>query len=116
MIKDIQKVQRELEDKFYAYIPAIDKAAEELYKVDPELAAGFLSDFSNDQLDLVAERWLELAEHLITKYNDGYIKDENGRPKTVGYSQEWIDKVIQDKPSHLLPVWEKEKAVEPKHY
>ncbi|MGZ2369972.1 dipeptidase [Ancylomarina sp. YFZ004] len=116
MIKDIQKVQRELEDKFYAYIPAIDKAAGELYKIDPKLAAGFLSDFSNDQLDLVAERWLELAEHLITKYNDGYIKDEKGRAETVGYSQEWINKVIQDNSSHLLPVWKKGKAIEPIHY
>ncbi|RXQ91586.1 hypothetical protein EO244_12315 [Ancylomarina salipaludis] len=116
MIQDIQKVQRELEQKFVAYIPAMDKAAGELYKINPKLATDFLSDFSNDQLDMVAERWTELAEHLITKYNDGYIKDENGNAQTVGYPQEWLKKVMKDKPGHILPVWEKEKALEPSNY
>ncbi len=116
MIKDIQKVQRELEKKFFAYIPAIDKAAAELYKTNPELAVEFLSNFSNDQLKMVAKRWKELAEHLVTKYNDGYIKNDKGRAKTVSYKEEWFKKVIKDKPDHILPVWKKEEAVEPSNY
>ena len=58
----------------------------------------------------------ELAEHLITKYNDGYIKNDKGRAKTVSYKEEWFRKVIKDKPNHLLPVWKKEEAVEPSNY
>lgn len=116
MIKDIQKVQHELESKFFNYIPAIDKAANELYKTNPELATEFLSNFSNDQLNIVAKRWKELAEHLVTKYNDGYIKNEKGRAETVGYDEEWFRKVIEDKAHHLLPVWKNEEAVEPSNY
>ncbi len=32
MIKDVQKVQHELENKFVTYVPAIDKAAQDLYE------------------------------------------------------------------------------------
>ncbi len=117
MIKDIQKVQNKLEQKFHKYTPAIDKAAAELYKTNPELAIEFLSNFSNDQLSMVADEWKELAELLITKYNDGYIKNKDGRAKTVGYSKEWFQKVIKDNPNHLLPVWvEDDKAEEPSNY
>ena len=116
MITDIQKVQRELEKKFYTFIPAIDKAACELYKTNPNLAIEFLSDFSNYQLKMTAKKWKELAEMLITKYNDGYIKNDKGRAKTAGYPEEWLKKVIKDKPGHTLPVWKKEEAVEPSNY
>ena len=46
MIKDIQKVQRELENKYIAMVPAIDKGALELYTANPGLARQYLTDFS----------------------------------------------------------------------
>jgi dipeptidase len=41
MIKDVQKVQSELENKYVSYVPLIDKAAETLYKSSPEQARNF---------------------------------------------------------------------------
>ncbi len=36
MLPDIKKVQSELQEQFIAYVPAIDKAAADLYQKDPE--------------------------------------------------------------------------------
>ena len=35
--------------------------------------------------ELTVGRWRALAEHLITKYNDGYVRDEQGNYPDVGY-------------------------------
>jgi hypothetical protein len=53
-----------------------------------------------------------LGELLITKYNDGYIKDENGRPRQEGYSEEWKKQVIENNPEkYLIPDWNKENNI-----
>jgi dipeptidase len=49
----------------------------------------------------------------LTKYNDGYVKDERGRPQGVGYPSEWLKKVLESRPEQFkLPVWEEEKKEE----
>jgi len=67
-----------------------------------------LSDYSYSQATLVVERWKELCEYIITKYNDGYINDgkENGRhPKGVGYGKEWIKRVLKENPDYYKVQW-----------
>jgi hypothetical protein len=47
-----------------------------------------------------------LGEFLLTKYNDGYVKDENGRPRGLDYPMEWLKIVIESKPEQFkLPQW-----------
>ena len=46
----------------------------------------------------VVERWRGLAEHLITKYNDGYVKDENARAQDSGYPEGWYREVLKSGP------------------
>jgi len=54
---------------------------------------------------LTVERWRALTEHLITKYNDGYIRSEKGETREVGYSETWLRRVIQERPNQFrLPV------------
>jgi hypothetical protein len=56
---------------------------------------------------MVVKRWRELGEHLLTKYNDGYVKDEEGEPQELGYPETWLQKVIRSRPTQfLLPVRE----------
>ncbi len=109
MVKDIQKVQKKLENNFIAFQPVIEKTAVELYKTDPELAKEFLTNYSVSQGEMVVRRWIDLGEYLLTKYNDGYVKDEKGRPRSEGYPSEWLQKVLQLKPEQFkLPEWGKD--------
>ncbi|MCG8638082.1 MAG: C69 family dipeptidase, partial [Desulfobacterales bacterium] len=88
MIQDIQAVQQEFENEFFAMQPAVETAASQLYKRSPELAVKYLTDYSNTAAKNVVERWWQLADELIYKYNDGYV---NG--KSVGYPTEWLEEV-----------------------
>ncbi len=86
MIKDIRKVQQELENSFKEAIPAIDKAASELYAQDPAEAVRFLTWFSTTTADNATARWKKLGEYLLVKYMDGNVKkEENGSFKQNGY-------------------------------
>jgi len=40
---------------------------------------------------MVHNRWVELGDKLITKYNDGYIKSDNNQIEERGYSSEWLN-------------------------
>jgi len=76
MLPDIRRVQEELESRFQAFVPAMDAAALELYKKDPELAKEFLTDFSVKMGDFTTQRWEELFRFLMVKYMDGNRKKE----------------------------------------
>ncbi|WP_280746985.1 C69 family dipeptidase [Parabacteroides sp. PF5-9] len=86
MIEDIRKVQQELENGFQDVLPAIDKAALELYSKNPDEARKFLTWFSTTTADDATARWKKLGEYLIVKYIDGNVKkEENGQFKQNGY-------------------------------
>lgn len=86
MIQDIRKVQQELENSFRMAVPAIDKAAAELYAKDTFEARKFLTWFSTTTADNATARWKKLGEYLLVKYIDGNVKkEENGKFKTNGY-------------------------------
>ncbi|MFO7852749.1 MAG: dipeptidase [Bacteroidota bacterium] len=107
MIEDIQKVQKELEGIAISSQPAVEKAALELYENDAELMKRYLTNYCNAHSEYVIKQWIKLGESLVTKYNDGYVKDENGRPMGVGYPEEWLRHVIEERPEQFkLREWE----------
>ena len=95
MIKDIQEVQDELEGTLLAVQPTVEKTALELAKKDPSLLTRYLTDYSVSHGELVVDRWRELGEFLLTKYNDGYVKNDKGRPEEVGYPEPWLQDILQ---------------------
>ncbi|NOZ78674.1 MAG: dipeptidase [Acidobacteria bacterium] len=97
MIKDIQAVQRELEGTFLALEPAVDETAVELLKTNPGLARRYLTDYSVSHAEQAVHRWKALGEALLTKYNDGYVKDAKGRPREVGYPLGWLKRVVKER-------------------
>jgi dipeptidase len=109
--KDIEPVQKELEDKFFLMQPTIEKAAAELYKADKKLAIEFLSDYSINSVEMTMERWQDLWKYLVVKYNDGYINDvtkDGGRhPKGVSYGDEYLKKVLKERPGYYDVKWKK---------
>jgi dipeptidase len=103
MIKEIQAVQRELEEEFIALQPAVEMTALELCETDPELATRYLTSYSVGQSELVLRRWQRLAKLLIRKYSDGYISDEKGNVVEPSYSEEYLRWVSQGHPELRLP-------------
>lgn len=107
MIEDIRKVQQELENGFQEMIPAIDKAATELYAKDPQEAARFLTWYSSTTADEATARWKKLGEYLLVKYIDGNVKkEENGQfkrnpyglpayPDFPGYDEAYYRSIVQ---------------------
>ncbi|MEA3317803.1 MAG: C69 family dipeptidase, partial [Bacteroidota bacterium] len=107
IIKDVKKVQAELENKYLAYTPAVDKAAAELYKTDKELARQFITDYSVSKANETFRRWKKLGQFLLVKFMDGNIKQEkNGKflengtgvplhPNQPGYPEEFYRKIVK---------------------
>lgn len=120
MVKDVKKLQKELTDRFAAFTPAIDKAAEVLYAQDPKLAREYLTAYSCDQADMTFNKWKELSEYLLVKYIDGNIKKEkdgkfldNGTgvvvgPDQPGYSEAW-KRMVKENAGETLKVVEMKK-------
>ncbi len=82
MIKDVQKVQQELETDFVRDETAHAKrwAQED----NERRLVGELNRFSNDRAERMMRRWKELDELLLMKYIDGNIKHEkDGKIETT---------------------------------
>lgn len=76
IIKDVQKLQKELEDKSELFVKATDAAALELYKADPAAAREYITNFSVDLGNNTVKRWNDFSNWLLVKYIDGNIKKE----------------------------------------
>lgn len=108
MIVDIQKVQRELENKYIVMTPAIDKAAMELWNTDKNLAIEYLTNYSVNTGNATVKRWKDLGEYLFVKYKDGNImKEKDGQfetngtgqpvmPLQPGYSEWWLREIVKN--------------------
>jgi dipeptidase len=101
MVRDIQAVQRDLEGTFLKLQPAVEATALSLSSSDPELMTRYLTDYSVSHAERTVSRWRELAEHLVTKYNDGYVKDDKGRPQDAGYPDGWLQRVLSARPEQF---------------
>ncbi len=105
----IEKYQQELENKYIAYTPAVDLAANTLYDKDPDLARDFLTDYSTCTADNTVKFWTDLFHFLFMKFKDFNIMKsqgmkllDNGNHKDIppypyqpGYSQQFY-KIIVD--------------------
>lgn len=107
MIKDIQPVQSELENRYIAETAAVDKKAAELYKTDKTAARKYLTEYTVKTGDATVKRWQELFQYLLVKYIDGNIKKEkdgkfqtNGygvpvMPSQPGYPEWWLREIVK---------------------
>jgi dipeptidase len=101
MINDVQIVQRELEGRFFADQPKIEKAALELYNQSPQLAIDYLTDYSVSAGNSTVKRWKKLGEFLLYKYLDGNVKDELGKVTHQGYPESWYRRIAGENGEHL---------------
>ena len=111
----IEKVQKSIEDKNVAYVPAIDEAALMLLKTNPEMAQQFITDFSVNNANKLVKEWKSLYEFLFVKFVDGNIKKTKGRefiqnennrgilasPDQPGYGDAWYKKIVNETGDHF---------------
>ncbi len=103
MVIDIKKVQKELENTFISQQDSIENIA--LQKSGNQRIA-FLTQYTRKVGEKVQHRWQALGDFLITKYNDGYVKDKSGHIKTLPFLQKWTDFVIKNNPDkHKIRKW-----------
>jgi len=114
MLPEIQAVQSEIEETFLALQPLVEKTAVEIHRSDPDLLTRYLTHYSVTHAEKVVGRWKELGEHLITKYNDGYVKDEKGRAEEKGYPESWLREVVKSRPDQFRLPEKKEEVPETK--
>ncbi|MCD6354066.1 MAG: C69 family dipeptidase, partial [Prolixibacteraceae bacterium] len=108
MIKDIQKAQKKLEDKYVAFTPVIDKAAETLLNTAGEKQAReFITEYSVNEANNMTTTWKKLGQYLLVKYMDGNVKREkNGKfertesgmppgPLQPGYPEWWYKAIAK---------------------
>jgi len=108
MIQDIQKVQQEIENRFFTFQPIVEQAAAGMFKKDRAAVIEFLTDYSVLHGQDVVEQWAQLGKDLMCKYNDGYVKNEKGRPTAPGYPEAWLRTVNSvRKGVYRLPQWER---------
>lgn len=114
MIPDVQKVQKSLEDKFVAYTPTIDMAADSLWKAGKEEEAlKFLTDYSVNQANGMTDEWKKLSQYLVVKFIDGNVKKEKdgqfertetgmpANPLQPGYPEWWKKVIVEGTGDHL---------------
>ena len=105
MIEDVRATQAELEGYLLDLQPAVEQTAASLHATDPDLCRRYLTDYSLQHAEDVVDQWRRLGEHLLTRYNDGYIKNDEGQPQEVGYPEAWLRMVVEQRPDQFrLPV------------
>ena len=91
-----------------------EKAAADLAKSNPKLLTRYLTHYSVSHAEQVVSRWKELGEHLITKYNNGYVQDEEGDLQEKGYPESWLKEVIKSRSEQFRLPQKKGKSSETK--
>ncbi len=77
MIVDLQKVQSQLENKFFGMTSVVDQAALSLWnKGEKDLALQYLTDYSVNQVETSVAKWRDLSHFLLIKYKDGNVMIE----------------------------------------
>jgi dipeptidase len=114
MEADMQVVQSQLENLMIARQDSVEKEMLKVYKKagkkkGKEKVNELLTTYSHQCTEMVMKRWTQLAYEFFTKYNDGYVKDENGRPTQQGYPKEHYEKTLEHEPDAALPDWEPSK-------
>ena len=92
IVIDIKAEQKLIEDMLVQQQDSVENIA---LSLSPSKRIEFLSQYSDSMGKLVHSRWVALGDKLVTKYNDGYIKDENNRVKSKGYPEEWLKTIVE---------------------
>ena len=77
---ELEQVRDSLQTSYFAHQPEVEKRALELMKNDRDAAIALLTDYGDQIGEQMVKRWRQMAYHMIVKYNDGVVRqEENGQ-------------------------------------
>ncbi len=107
IMPEVAKVQQEMEDAIFAMQPAVETTALQLFEQDPELAQRYLTTYCVSTADGLLERWEELGEHILTRHNDGFVREPGVKSEGVEYPEAWLRRIIEENPDQFkIPQWQ----------
>eukprot|EP00743_Colponemidia_sp_Colp-15_P000538 GILK01000605.1.p1 GENE.GILK01000605.1~~GILK01000605.1.p1 ORF type:complete len:221 (+),score=40.48 GILK01000605.1:59-664(+) len=89
---DVRAKQAELENSTMLLLQEVDHTALSMHAQNPAKIRDYLTNFTRHHAEHIVKTWWELADHLIAKYNDGYVNF----PKVggmAGYPKWWLEHV-----------------------
>ncbi|HLU38949.1 MAG TPA: C69 family dipeptidase, partial [Planctomycetota bacterium] len=101
VLPDVLAAQREHEEWFVQRQAAIDQAATALAG-DPAALARYLTEVAVATGDKLFADWSALGRRIVAKHVDGYVKQDNGRARGVGYGEEWLRRVVAERGDALV--------------
>jgi len=101
IVPDVLAEQQEHEQWFLQRQAAVDQAATALAE-DPRGLSRYLTEVAVGSGEALFADWSTLADEILTKHVDGYVKQDDGRARGVGYSEEWRRQVVRERGAALL--------------
>ncbi len=102
IIKDIEKVQGELEGGLFDAQADLESRALAVYKKSPAKVEPLLTKYAHDTSEKVLARWRRLGEQLLMKYLDGNVRDKTGKVTHPGYPEHWYRRIVDERGDHFL--------------
>ena len=115
MFPTLKEVRDSLDNSYFAAQAGVEKKAQELYAQNPQAAVKYLNDYSVEKAQQMLDRWNQLFEFMVVKYNDMIIKptDKNGtfektqyglgaRPARPGYPEKYAKELVKQSGDKFL--------------
>jgi dipeptidase len=103
VVPDVLAAQQEHEEWYLRRQAAVDQAAAALAS-DPAALSRYLTEVAVGTGDQLFADWSSLAHAILTKHVDGYVRQDGGRARGVGYSEEWRRRVVAERgPALAVP-------------
>ena len=106
-IQDVRAAQQKWEKSAVDKTLAIDQAALEIHKKDPLQVRPFLTDYCNNNANLVINAWWELGNQLLVKYDHLWMYDVKTRKRLAIKFPDWYLKELVE--YNKIPVQSEEK-------
>ena len=79
---ELKQVRDSLQASYFAHQHELEQRALALLQTDRDSAIALLSDYGDQVGEQMVARWRKMAWHMIVKYNDGVVRqEENGKYK-----------------------------------
>ena len=79
---ELKQVRDSLQASYFARQPEVERRALELLQTDRDSTNAYLGNYGYEVGEQMVKRWREMAYHMIVKYNDGVVRqEENGKYK-----------------------------------
>jgi dipeptidase len=106
---EVERYQRELEQKFFSETAGVDAEATNLYKTEPAAGIDYITGYTVRMGDQLVADWNGFYHYLFMKYKDGNIMQSEGfklldngngksvpkKPSQPGYGKEWERKMVE---------------------